>query len=168
MELTKIERLILSHQFSILAKLDPQEATHYSQAREILENGYVLQYRDLFEAVGEGLTTEECREVFDILDMHRTLLDAYERLDNKDGIEESELSFRGFDGNHETRYMGYAEFLIHKQGRWPESKHGDINSHRQTLDRYRILLERWKASTDRHHLTEEDLRRIVAPINWQS
>ena len=110
------------------------------------------------------MSDEQCQEVCDILDMHRMLLYAYENLQTKTGINKADLTFKGFDGNNEGPYMRYADFLINKQDRWVESK-GVIDSHHSTLYRYRILLDRWKASVDPLHLTEEDLRRIVAPIN---
>jgi uncharacterized protein YfbU (UPF0304 family) len=147
-----------------LEQLNPDEADFYSQAREILEAGFQLEYGGLVGCFSDGMSDEQCQEVCDILDMHRMLLYAYENLQTKTGINKADLTFKGFDGNNEGPYMRYADFLINKQDRWVESK-GVIDSHHSTLYRYRILLDRWKASVDPLHLTEEDLRRIVAPIN---
>lgn len=44
MKLTKVERLILSNQYSILEKLYPEEAEHYHLQKKIVENGYSLHY----------------------------------------------------------------------------------------------------------------------------
>lgn len=161
MELTKIERLILFNQHKILEKLDPPQAEYYKERCEILENGYALEYDELVKNFGDGLTEDECREVRDILEMHRVLHDAYQGFENAGGIQASDVSFRGFDENNESEYLGYARFLIETQGKWQEMKQSSLNSHGPTLQRYRRMLDRWNACEKPYNLDEHDVARIV-------
>jgi uncharacterized protein YfbU (UPF0304 family) len=161
MDLTKKERLLLANQFRILKLLNPNDAKYYDEARKILEEGYSLEYEHLMSGFFDGLTTDQCREVLDILDMHRALKRAYDDLPDKSGIDQTHLKFNGFDGNNETAQMGYARFLIHDQGRWNEFAHGDLNSHYPTMVRYRRMLREWKDSEEVHDLKKNDIVRII-------
>jgi uncharacterized protein YfbU (UPF0304 family) len=162
--LTKQERLILSNQFRILAKLDADETDGYNNMVRILERGYTREYSSITSRFSEELSLEACEEVVDILDMHRALSYAYIALPDKSGINADDVEFDGFDGNNEGEYLDYASFLINRLGYWQESRNaGDgLNSHHSTLDRYRTMLRRWKASADHHNLTREDILRIIA------
>jgi len=161
-EFTKNERLLLSNQFRILQRLVPEEAAGYEQAVKILERGYTFEYGGLLEPFSDELGFDECREVMDILDMHRMLNDAYRKLEDQTGIDPNALKFRGFDGNQETEQMGYARFLIRDQGKWDELLHTELNSHYPTLPSYRSMLQQWRASKDQYALTKDDLIRISA------
>src|ERR1700681_1129142 len=140
MEFTKTERLILANQFRILQHLLPEEADYYQQAVEILESGYAFEYGTLVQAFSQELTEDECKEVMEILDMHRLLRDAMARLEDQTDIDERTVAFRGFDVHHETQHMGYARFLIHEQGKWEEFRHVDLNSHYPALPFYRTMV----------------------------
>jgi uncharacterized protein YfbU (UPF0304 family) len=161
LKLSRVERLILVNQFKILQRLDPQEAKAYERWSEILENGYELEYGDIFRHVYEGtLSDEQSREVMDILDMHRALERAYDALEDKAGIEEYGVRFSGFDGNNETDQFGYLRHL-RETGRWTEFKlRDDGNSHMPTLGRYRAMLAVWRTTRDKHELTKDDVSRI--------
>ena len=122
-----------------------------------------LHYRQVFQDIFDELPLDQCREVVDILDMHAALKHSYSRLaDPNMGIDPADVSSPGFDGSKETRYMGYAEFLVQTLGRWSEFKNADLNSHCPMLPEYRAMLQRWQASADRHKLTKEDVLRILA------
>ena len=73
MQLTKIERLNLIHQYLILEKLYPELQQHYSELRQALEDGYSLHYSWCFEYLSKDMPEEECRKVLDILDMYRAI-----------------------------------------------------------------------------------------------
>lgn len=126
----KLERLILSNQFSILEKLDPQQGNYYSEAREILENGYALEYTRFMEPFSNEFTADQCREVMDILDMYQFLGYAYDQAEDKAGLNPQAVSFPGFSGNEETEYMAYASFLK-KTGQWEKigNDSDGLNSH---------------------------------------
>lgn len=163
MKFTTTERLLLINQFRILEKLDPQEADGYAKMAEILECGYTREYPSLVDWFSEELSSEACEEVIDILDMHRSLYHAYDQIEDKSGISARDIQFRGFDGNNEHGYLSYADFLINRMGHWQESKNdGDnLNSHHSTLDRYRLMLQRWKVCSKSHELTREDILQII-------
>ncbi len=132
---------------------------------EILERGYTREYPTLFEDLSKELSAETCEEVVDILEMYRELHDAYGALADKTAVASQDAEFHGFDGNNEGEQRSYARFLITRLGHWQEFKDAGngLNSHHPTLDRYRSMLRKWKASADQRHLTREDIIRIVTP-----
>jgi uncharacterized protein len=91
------------------------------------------------------------------------LHNGYADLEDKAGIDALRLQFDGFDGNNEGPYLGYAKYLINRLGYFRESKDaGDgLNSHFPTLDRYRLILKRWKATPNPRKLTREDILSII-------
>ena len=80
------------------------------------------------------------------------------------------MHFRGFDGNDESEFRGYALYL-QRAKRWENVLgRGDLNSHAPTRDRYDHMLEEWKASVDKDELTKEDIERIIfsETYGWHS
>lgn len=108
---------MLSNQYRILEKLYPEEAEHHARAREVLEDGYELNYDWIAEHIAERpMSEDECKEDLDILDMFSALERSYARFAEKPaGVDERDVRFHGFDGNHETEQLGYASFLIEKE-----------------------------------------------------
>jgi len=53
MNLSRVERWILSNQFKILERLNPGEADYYRRASEALEWGFTREYRQLAQHVSE-------------------------------------------------------------------------------------------------------------------
>jgi hypothetical protein len=140
------ERLILANQYAILEKLseDEDDAKHYAQMRTIVQDGLTLEYGDLYSGFEkEELTEQQCNEVIDILDMYRHITDSYEALADKEGLTASGVRFPGFDGNDhlESRYAAYVELHL-DQRKWSElqDRKGNLNSHRQMLEKYRLML----------------------------
>jgi len=98
MKLNLTERWVLSNQYQILGALYPDQAEFYSQAREAVENGYELNYKWITEYIDEnGLSSEGCLEVLDILRMFSSLQRAYGRIADKSDVPEA--IFPGFDAN---------------------------------------------------------------------
>lgn len=170
MTLTRTDRWMLSNQYKMLAKLDPENADHYEHVREILEQGYELHYRWVAEHIYDGdsiMTAEQCREVLDILEMFSLL----KQTSADSGPNAWRLKFSGFDGNTESKYMAYSKFFCEQdEGRYPELDRGDkFNSHMPSLERYRRQLAAWHSSKDPRQLTTEDIQRIsdaaVHPAN---
>jgi uncharacterized protein YfbU (UPF0304 family) len=161
--MTRHERLILSNQFAILEKVDPNQAEFYHQAQEILQYGYEAEYSRLWDYISpDEFTRHQSEEVNNILEMFRSLADAYGTLEDKAGIEPHNISFLGFDGNNESDQMAYARFLRDELHAWESVLTRDLNSHHPTLDRYRQMLTRYTQSADRFHLTRGDIIRIIA------
>src|SRR5260221_13206589 len=113
-KLTRIERLLLYNQFTILQKLatDEDDVENYKDLCAVLQHGYELEYNKLFSSIwGEGISHEDCRFVMDVLDMFRVLQATHKTLADKSGIDPEDLRFSGFDGNNETDLMSYTEYL---------------------------------------------------------
>lgn len=165
MNLTKVERIIISNQFMILEKLYPEDANYYSTRRKALECGYKIHYDDIGEGYFDEMSEDESREVIDILDMYRALTFSYQRLQDKDGIDEEDIHFDGFDGNDEIRQYLYAQYFILDLDRFEELKYGrehpDLNSHANRLNKYRAMLPVWKSFPDRFNLSSEQIRTIL-------
>jgi uncharacterized protein len=168
MELSREQRWILANQYRILEKLYPEEAEYHARAREVLENGYELNYDWIAPQIAERtMSADACKEVLDILDMFRALERSYDQLREQPAdIEEHAVRFHGFDGNHETDQLSYASFLIEKDGKWQElGDHGDhLNSHAPLLGSYRRMFNVWQElpTERRSDLSADDIRRIVA------
>jgi uncharacterized protein len=97
--------------------------------------------------------------------MHRALLNGYNALRDKSGVDPAELEFRGFDGTCETRQMAYCWFFCEDpSGRmFTELPRGDnFNSHCPMLPRYVAMLQEWRVSSDPNNLTKADIVRVAA------
>jgi uncharacterized protein len=170
--LSQVERLQLVNQFEILEKLDPENAKFYAEKREILERGYTILYEKVFNNIFEEMSMDECNYVFDVLEMHRALINSYDRLTDKAGLTPSDVAFRGFDGNNESKRYAFAKHLK-ETGRWEETLKGKLNSHFiGTMHRYPPMLERWKRIRDQKDdlgaewgLTADQIKEI---IEWKA
>jgi uncharacterized protein len=167
MKLSKVERLILINQYKILEMLNPEEEEFYALNRKILENGYANHYDEIFEWLPDEIPEEVATEVWDILQMYRTLNFSYENLKDKGDIKEEDLKFPGFDGNEEAQYMNYAKFILHDLNRYEElrddSNHPNYNSHFPMLWKYRKMLSVWKSISHRYNnnLTLDEIKKIL-------
>lgn len=170
MELTKFERLVLSNQFKILEGLYPEEKEYYEIHRKAIDEGYQLHYNDAFEVLSEDeMSKEDCREVLDILNMYRAITFSYKKLpdNDKSGIREESIKFRGFDLNdrEEAKRLMYTRYFIVDLDRFEELRYGDkyrdFNSHRPMLNRYRKMLSRWNEMGKKYELTLEDIKVLI-------
>ena len=119
MEVTRVERWILSNQYRILEHLDPDNAEKHAKAHTILTNGFELEYRKLipeyiYDDQFQPLSEDECRMVHRTVRMFAALGRAYQQLDDeaKADIEEAAVTFSGFDANQETLHMAYLDFVL--------------------------------------------------------
>jgi uncharacterized protein len=122
---------------------------YFKDCREAVDNGYALKYENLAQAVlpeEHCLSTDQCRELLDILVMFGELKGGYEALENETDIEKWSVEFSGFDGNNESTRLGYCRFLCDRRHRRFENlnRGDDFNSHMPTMDGYRRMLEVWK------------------------
>lgn len=167
--LTPFERLSLMNQFSILKAVDPENEEHYEKQIEILHSGYTILYGEVFKPVYEEMELDECRYVFDVLDMFRILINSFEALNAKQGLTADDVAFEGFDGNNETKRWAFAEYL-QESGRWKETLVGDLNSHSiMTMHRYPKMLERYEpikqqiidSHTGKWQLMAEQIKTVI-------
>jgi len=170
MDLDKKDRLILANQYRILEALYPDEAAEFARSRKALENGYKLQYHSLIEFISDEMSEEKCREVLDILDLHRAMLFSLRDKppSERGGLTEEDVRFLGFDGNNEPEQYSYANYYVNDLGRYQELAEGrsyvDLNSHHETLGRYRNMLRLWKdlPGQNKFKLSPDQIRTILA------
>jgi uncharacterized protein len=142
--LSPVERLMLANQLRILEKLDTENADEYQKQRDIIVNGYTIEYGEVFTEIYDEMSVEECRYVYDVLDLYRVLIRSYEELKDKEGLTPDDVRFQGFDGNNETKRWAFARHLK-EEGRWTETLTGDLNSHStRTMRLYPKMLERFE------------------------
>lgn len=161
LELDLKDRIFLANQFRILEKLDPGNEEPYCRAIKILENGYESEYDTIGELIDEPVREDVCEEVHSILGMYRSLSSSYEQLSDKSGIAADEVKFVGFDGNNESEYLSYAEFLA-SEGKYEESPVD--NSHMQVLETYRRMLAEFDQVKQNYPLEKADIQRILAAM----
>lgn len=163
-KLTKLERLLLVNQLMILEKLYPEEAKSYSEHRKALQCGYALQYGWILEQIYDEFPAEDCRFVLDVLGMYRAMHNACTATTPKELREE--IRFTGFDGNNESEHLGYTLYFIEDLGRFQELKDpkafDGFNSHMHMIPQYRRMLDEFRKSSDKHALSEDDVKRIVS------
>jgi uncharacterized protein len=169
MKLSKNERLQLINQYRILAALYKEDKDHYNELISILENGYEIFYSKLDEWVSDDMPSEEGQFVLDILSLYRAIDNLKRAADSAALTDHFYSMFRGFDGNNETKYMGFARFLIEEQGKFSEQEeylfqNDHLNSHTPMVEKYQRMLNTvavskiniWKMSV------EEALRILEA------
>ncbi len=158
---------ILINQYEILAALRPQELAVFNRYAEIVQEGYYEMWAD--EAIGSlsnPLPYEELDYVGRVMEMFDWIQISYDRLSaaEKATIEEIDVRFPGFDGNHETSYMAYARFLTEKMNRFASLRLMDgMNSHFPTRDRYEAMLSvlprrHW---ADKPYLSAAEIRTLA-------
>lgn len=165
MKLNDKERLIIANQLLILEKLYPNESEYYAKRRKAVEQGYTLHYSQLTEHLYEEMTEEECKEVLDILNMYRAITFSYQKISDETDIDDSDIKFPGFSGNNEIKQLSYTHYFVVELDRFLELRDGneypDFNSHFPMIDRYRRMLQVWNAYDDKHHLTEEQIKKLL-------
>ena len=149
MELDEKDRTILYNQYEILKILDKEQEKHYKVLQKIIENGYSHEYYKLCPSSIDPLDSEIAEFVWDVFRMYDILDISYIDLDEKqqDLIEKWRIEFRGYDGNNETEYLAYADFVLRDLNTfaslWDQKK--DLNSHMPRLEYYRRKLAAWQA-----------------------
>ncbi len=164
MKLTRAERWILSNQFEILKRIDPDGARSYEHAIDAINSGYEIEYDSLASHVfEEELSEAAANEVLDILSMFRALHAA----GPVEGAAPERTTFRGFDGNNETKQLGHAKYLF-KTDRFRDLGSAvESNSHSRVLEMCRRQVAAWRQSAHPHKLTHDDVSRIAASATHQ-
>ena len=164
--MTRTERSILMHLHLALVKLDTQNARDHEVAADILQRGYQEEFIDLCVGYLDETASPDMTDlVHKVLDMYRWLQLSYRALPEtqRAAIDASCIKFGGFDGNNETEYMGYAQFVREKLGRWAELEVEDYNSHRHMAGKYVAMLGRLPQRTMSHAtLTAEEIQAVIA------
>jgi len=164
MKLSRTERWILANQYHIMAALHPDKATVYNGYAEALERGYA-NFIDRLAAriVRDDTNHEESDEVDAVLAMYDTLQRAYRTMEDTFGIEQERLRFPGFDKKSEADYLGYAQFVISREVRYPGmSTATSLDTSTPMVRQYRRMLKAWKDRGSRDQLDSRDVIAILA------
>jgi uncharacterized protein YfbU (UPF0304 family) len=118
------------------------------------------------QEIVEEMSLDDCRYVYDVLDMHTSLRQSFEHLADKEGLALEDVTFHGFDGNNETAHYVFIRFLRDEGQRWTKIlKDCELNTHSQTTGRYVEMLSKWRAAGDYQHRHELTVAQIKAIIN---
>ena len=149
--MSKKDRVFLINQYEILKLLDDDNEDRYDELITILRDGYEIFYSVIDEWIFDPMPYDDGRFVLDVLSIYRSI-ETYKR----DNPEDEEIQnhnwgfFHGFDGNDEAGFLSFARFLIDTQGKFPEQlayrdKTDFFNTHFPVLDKYRKMVDQWKA-----------------------
>jgi len=153
---------LLANQFKILEALDPKQAERYRRLQTIFEEGYPLEYGEVFTNIADGLSHDGCSEVVDILQMYRDLKWSFDKLSDRSSIDADDIDFPGFDGNNESEQMAYAEFVVQRGDRFAELGDQNLNSHYPSIDGYRRMLAVWRRFRKSGGLSSPQIAEILA------
>jgi uncharacterized protein YfbU (UPF0304 family) len=164
MKLTRTERWILANQYRILAKLEPENAATWRGYAEALERGYANVIDRLSTHILRDDTNHrESDEVDEILAMFEALQRSYRTLEDSFGIDQWRVGFPGFDPGSEADYLGYAQFALSREGRYPNlAKEGDLATPSPMLKHYRRMLDEWKHRGGAGQLDHDDIVAILS------
>ena len=147
MELSLLERWMVSNQLRILEALYPDEAEELAIQREAIEAGYEFVYDIIHPTDPETMTEADGRKVWNTLDMFRAIDYSIRKLETDDFEDHYFRKFHGYDGNNETKFMAFASYTIERLERWtdlPLNQPGVFNSHSPMRDHYQRMLEVWE------------------------
>jgi uncharacterized protein len=178
MKLTNPEKLILVMLAEIHEALKIKNGVDTELLKEAIHSGntWALTWEmpGIIANDPQDETPPEVDEVVDILEMWEFLEEAHEQLGPEDRKRvETEaaptgarVKFSGFDGNHDSRRMSIACFLVDDMGRFSRFKGRDMNSHGSPpLDAYRRMFSEFepiRATLDgRNGLTADQIIQIL-------
>ncbi len=163
-KLTEKERLSYALQLKILEKLTGDDT--YKKLVTVVEEGYTLHYRDLFESIYEELSIENCRFVLDVLEMYRGLNFSANLLGDEKLL--GKARFKGFDFNNslEGKMGSYARYFVFDLQRYDEirdNSNGDFSSHMGMQMKYIAMLNIWNKYEHpaKYHLSKEEIEHIL-------
>ncbi|MDU6337091.1 MAG: YfbU family protein [Clostridium sporogenes] len=168
MELSKKERLMLWNQYEILKALYPDDIENYEIYQKIVLDGYKYNYENLATWILDETPEEVSKFVFDVFNMFRILNNSFSALKDKEKLEidKTKLCFSGYDGNEETDYYSYTNFVIDDLKRYEElseDKNFQLNSHCQMVNTYKKMLNKWVEirAGKYDNLTLEQIKKII-------
>ncbi len=169
MEISKLDRYFLSNQLRILEALYPQEAGELAVQREAIEEGYSFVYDMGMDHILDGkdaMTPEESKEVWEVMDMFLSIDRTIKNLNLEHLHDEHSTRFRGYDGNNESKFMGFAAFTVERLKRFthlPLNEELYFNSHAPMRQTYNRMLVEWRkiGYPQRFPMNEADLMRVL-------
>lgn len=161
------ERTILCNQYRILQSIhknDKDACDHFKSLYEIVSNGYVCLYRQVFDHMSDEVPEDVTDEVYEILNMHQAMYHAAE--DAQDSDLQKDVKFYGFDANNELTYLHFAQHLT-RDPNYYRVLQPVVNSHIPTLPRYRKMLSKWR-SLNESKLSTSEVRAILEAGTFNS
>ncbi|PMH44995.1 hypothetical protein BCU68_11160 [Vibrio sp. 10N.286.49.B3] len=163
MEMTDAQRLILSNQYYLMAKMTPENGEKYQRLQTIVQRGYGLQMRELDKEFGYLVETE-CREIIDIMEMYHAMQESNKMLSDSEraNVDQRRLQFLGFDIATEAQAVNYVRFLTDSEGLYPQFDKADhhFNSQMPMFDKYRRMLTTWRHCPRQYHLSAAEFGKI--------
>jgi uncharacterized protein YfbU (UPF0304 family) len=133
---------MLANQYEILSEL--RSDSSYAELAENLRDGHEWLYSQHFDYISPVLSESQVEHVLAILGIYGDMRSSFDELSDKSGIEESQLTFPGFDGNNEAELLSFAGAL--RKARRFETTLGkrELNSHMPTTATYQRMIEKWR------------------------
>ncbi len=164
MNMNHAQRLILTNQYEILARLHPDRADYYQRCQTIIARGYCLQLLELEKEFGH-IDEATCREVISTLEMYHALKVSWENLEDagQQEVPFARLDYIGYSRGHEKELADYVCFLLDVEGRFAELGKGCsmLNSELAMRDKYQRMLAVWKDCPRHYKLSVQEIRRIL-------
>lgn len=158
------ERLILSNQYDILAKLNPEQAEVYQRASTIIKRGYSLQILELEKQLGY-LDVTTCQEIIDTLEMHHALAISWGNLGSavQNGVDANRLRFNGYSRSQEQPLAEYVCFLLESDKRFPDLQCpcDELSSDIAMRGKYQRMLTIWRQCPRQYKLSIQEIQKIV-------
>lgn len=168
MDLNIKDRLFLYNQYEILKKLNSEESKKYEVMQAIVANGFKHNYGELITGFVNEMPESISQFVFDVLQMYRVLNASLCELspEQKRKINVKDITYAGFDGNEESSYYTYANFVLKDLGRFEEIYNDgkvELNSHKNMFSKYNRMVTTWKeAKTGRYNsLSYENIIKVI-------
>lgn len=174
MKITDGEKLILLMLSELYEELEVNGEIEPQFIREAIfsNNLWALPWKYSGIPFEEQEDPEVVKKVLDILDMWSFIEYSYEQLSDEGKLELEKAAapfgkdprFPGFDGNHESEYMGTASFIVNELNRFEEFKGRDFNSHCPSIDGHNRMFSVFKRIRENLNfgpLTVEDLAAIL-------
>ncbi len=160
------KRMVLANQYRMLAVLDVPNAAYWERGADVAEQGWPAESLPGFglieEYAADPLTREDQEFVIDVFQIHQLLQDAEQA--GMAAADGRGVDFAGFDGNYETRLMGYAGHLVEHERRFGFVRtNGDgYNSHWPMVETYRRMVAAWQGQGRPLQLSREQFDEIIA------
>lgn len=161
------KRLVLTNQYRILALVDDERnADYWERAADVAEDGWPVEslpgFDRLAEAAEDPLTRDDQEFVLDIFQIYQLLQDAADK--GMAAADGRGVDFPGFDGNYETKLMGYARHLVDHEQRFVSVRTmgPGFNSHWPTVETYTGMIAAWDRQGRPLRLSRSQFDEILA------
>lgn len=170
MAISKAHRILLINQYKILGLLDEENKDYYDNLVEIYEWGYTKLYLEAQDLIYEELSDDAQIFVWDVLGMYDLInVHMEENPSECEKIKSHDHSaFGGFNGNNETDMMGFAQYLVEREGYYDSIKNArkqkglpSFNTHCPMSQKYRAMLDQFEKIKGKGDWTEKEVLQVL-------